>query len=84
MEGVQGINMDGGEMKMTFGIQPEHIAVIEQIRDKWDKVEVSGVPKSQQPNMLYSEALWKEVGTQIGWDPFTICLYYFKHLEKHK
>lgn len=84
MEGAQGIEMETGEIKMTFGIQPEHIEVIEQIKDKWDKVEVPGVPKSQQPNMLYSETLWKEVGKQIGCDPFTICLYYFKHLEKYR
>ena len=76
--------METGEIKMTFGIQPEHIQVIESIRERYNNINLPGVPKERQPDMIFSEALWKEVGRQVGWDPFTICLCYFRHLNKTK
>lgn len=76
--------METETVKMTFGIQPEHIEVIESIRERYNKIDLPGVPKERQPDMIFSPALWKEVGKQIGWDPFIICLYYFRHLEKQK
>jgi hypothetical protein len=72
------------EIKMTFGIQPEHIELIESVRDWYNNIDLPGVPKERQLDMIYSQALWNEVGKKIGWDPFTICLYYFRHLDKQK
>lgn len=74
-------SIDEAGLKITFGIQPSHIEIIEAELKRWDEMEISG---EKHPGlMLYSEYFWEVIGKKVGWLPFTICLYYFKYKANH-
>ncbi len=59
-----------------FGIQKEHLDVIEDTLIRWEKSSNGLTPK---PSILFIEAFWKDVADQIGWAPFTIAMHFFRH-----
>lgn len=76
----QPVKQEEKPVKITFGIQPKHLEVINTLLAKYDSIEIGG--ELHPGIMLYSEAFWQEVGKQIGWLPFTIALHYFKYINK--
>ena len=51
--------------KVTFGLQPSHIRIIEKHLAKF-------------PRAIYSTHVWQDIGKEIGWCPLTAALYYFE------
>lgn len=62
------------KIKVTFGMQPNHLEVIEAELAKYNDLPNAG--------MLYSYHLWQDVGKKIGWDALTIALKYFERKSK--
>ena len=62
---------------MTFGLQPYHIEKIEAEFKRWNE-PIVGVEASDPK---FVRAVWDRLGKEVGWEPFTLCLYYFKHIE---
>lgn len=59
--------------KMTFGLTPEKIETIERIIRAWNK--------DSPIKMEYTHAVWVEIGTEIGWEPLTVALHYFRYRD---
>jgi len=64
------------EAKLTFGIQPKQIEIIEHHLKQW-RDEMEG-------EYIYSKAFWDMVAPYAGWEPFTLALAYLKHINKIK
>jgi hypothetical protein len=72
------------EVKITFGLQPYHIEAIEKEMQRWrDMPPLASFP-DKKVNPLYMKYVWDALGRQLGWCPFTLCLYYFEYLEERK
>lgn len=70
------------KVKVQFGLEAQgHIKTIESIIERWNKVSKENSPDKKPINMMYSKAVWEEIGKIIGWCPFTASLKYFKYLE---
>lgn len=70
-------------VKMTFGLQPHHIKVIEERIAYWNKpFKFNGEMVSNK--MQYDKALWEDCGKRLSWEPFTLALYYFEYLDSKK
>lgn len=69
-------------LKITFGIQPNHLEVIERHRNRLNSIKINDVETGGKADMIYSEYLWECVGKEIGWLPFTIALHYFNWKSK--
>ena len=54
--------------KLTFGLQPNHIQVIEKHIGQYDGAK-------------YSTTVWNDIGKEIGWDALTAALWYFRSQE---
>lgn len=69
-------------VKVMFGlVQQGHIPTIERIIDKWNKSFKEQFPNEpEKVDHKYSKHVWEEIGKEIGWCPFTACLYYFEYL----
>ena len=71
-------------VKPVFGLEAQgHIPTIERIIKRWNDSYARDYPKNPL-NMIYQEHVWQEIGREIGWSPFTACLYYFRYLENSK
>lgn len=70
-------------VKMTFGLQPNHIQRIEQEIARWDNIRNSEdtLPEGW---VKYTEHFWAKLGKEFSWHPLTLALYYFQHLEDSK
>ena len=54
-----------GSPKMTFGLTPKNIEVIKKYTSRWEGAE-------------YDRDTWIRVGEEIGWEPLTACLWWFR------
>ena len=52
-------------VKMTFGLTSNNLEVIKKYVSRWDGAE-------------YDRDTWIRVGEEIGWEPLTACLWYFR------
>jgi hypothetical protein len=68
--------------KMTFGLQPKHIEAIEMEIDRWNNIKIES--DDTKIDMKFSKHVWDKLGKELGWCPFTLCLYYFEYLEDKK
>ena len=59
------------EGKVTFGLQPKDLKVIEEHVAKFEGAR-------------YSYPIWRQIGKEIGWDSLTAALFYFQLQEKKK
>lgn len=70
-------------IKITFGLQPNHIEKVESELARWDAMLEEG--DSLEPGWRkYDKYFWDKLGVEFGWCPFTLALYYFRYLEKNK
>lgn len=60
------------DLKITFGLQPHHIETIEKELERFSGGEIDA---------KYVKYVWEKLGRELAWEPFTLALYYFKHLE---
>ena len=73
------------EIKVQFGLEAQgHIKTIESIIQRWNKGSKKNSPDKKPINMMYSKAVWDEIGSATGWCPLTAALKYFKYLENKK
>lgn len=54
------------KIRVTFGLQPEHIKIIEEVLDDFGS----------------SEFAWQRIGEKIGWHGPTACYHYVRHLRE--
>lgn len=72
-------------VKVTFGLQPNHIERIESEINRWD-----AMLKDDEEMILklgwrkFDKSFWDGLGKEFGWCPFTLALYYFEYLEDKK
>ncbi len=52
-------------MKVTFGLQPEHLEIIEKY----------------MTDIGSSDKVWEIIGKKIGWHPLTAAAHYIRHLQ---
>lgn len=71
-------------IKMTFGLQPNHIKRIEEYSAYWDSIRTEEDVTLIDGWIKYDVNFWRELGKEFGWDPFTLALYYFRYVEKTK
>jgi hypothetical protein len=83
MEGAEHLEKEHLEkkgLKVAFGLEAQgHLPTIKRILDRWNEPTFEG-----HVDMTYSECVWREIGNEIGWSPFTAALSYFKYLNKKK
>lgn len=51
--------------KMTFGLTGKNLEVIKKYSSRWEGAE-------------FDRDTWIRVGEEIGWEPLTACLWYFR------
>jgi hypothetical protein len=51
--------------KMTFGLTGNNLEVIKKYASRWEGAE-------------FDRDTWIRVGEEIGWEPLTACLWYFR------
>lgn len=61
--------LQNGKFKITFGLQPKHIEIIENRLKVFERA-------------IYNSTIWEDIGKEIGWCPLTAALYYFEYLEQ--
>lgn len=66
-------------LKITFGIQPHHIEAIEAELKRWN--EMPPTSDGDKANPKYIKYVWEKLGRELGWEPFTLALYYFEYIE---
>lgn len=66
--------------KLTFGLQPHHIKSIETEIQRWN--DMPPLLDEQKVDPKYIKYMWEKLGIELGWCPFTLCLYYFEYLEQ--
>lgn len=54
-----------GNPKMTFGLTPKNMEAIKKYTSRWEGAE-------------YDRDTWIRVGEEIGWEPLTACLWWFR------
>ena len=69
------------KVRITFGIQPDHIERIESESARWDGMIEEGDSLTKGWR-LYEKSFWDKMGKEFGWCPFTLSLSYFEYLEK--
>jgi hypothetical protein len=74
--------LEKNNAKMTFGLQPHHIETIETELQRWKDMPPHFEGDLADPKYIFY--VWERLGKEIGWEPFTLALYYFKHLETKK
>lgn len=52
-------------VKMTFGLTDKNLEIIKKYSSRWDGAE-------------FDRDTWIRVGEEIGWEPLTACLWYFR------
>ena len=63
----QQLNIDdvNGSAKLTFGLTTKNLEVIKKHINRWEGAE-------------FDRDTWIRVGEEIGWEPLTACLWYFR------
>lgn len=67
--------IDKAGLKVTFGLQPNQIEIIEKEIERFGNREVDG---------KYVKYIWEKLADELAWQPFTLALYYFRYLEHSK
>ncbi|MBP8976127.1 MAG: hypothetical protein KBG83_05355 [Bacteroidetes bacterium] len=65
--------LEKSNVKVTFGLQPHHIKAIEAELERFGNREIDA---------KYVKYVWEKLGKELAWEPFTLALYYFEHLEE--
>lgn len=65
--------------KLTFGLQPHHLQVIETELQRWR--DMPPLSDGEKADPKYIKHVWEKLGKELAWEPFTLALYYFEHLE---
>ena len=73
--------LDKANVKITFGLQPYHIEAIEKELKRWNDMPPLASFPDQKVDPKYIKYVWEKLGKELGWEPFTLCLYYFEYLE---
>lgn len=71
--------LEKANVKITFGLQPYHIEKIEAELKRWQ--EMPPLSEGDKCDAKYIKYVWEKLGVELGWCPFTLCLYYFEYLE---
>lgn len=72
-------------LKIAFGLEAQgHIPVIQAIIKKENDHFTENFPDEKPLDFTYEKRVWEKIGKQIGWEPFTASLEYFRWLEKQK
>lgn len=75
--------MEEKPIKITFGIQPKMLKRIEELSKYWDDVRDRDDKDSLPDGWIkYDRSFWEKLGEEFGWEPLTLTLHYFKHLNK--
>jgi hypothetical protein len=69
-------------IRVIFGIQKEHIEIIESEISRFDEIKLESQDPSPKGWAKYSQGFWEIIGKRIGWHHFAISLYYFEYLDK--
>ena len=64
--------IEKANVKVTFGLQPQHIKAIEAELERFGNREIDA---------KYVKYVWEKLGKELAWEPFTLALYYFEYLE---
>ena len=72
--------MGQSNVKITFGLQTHHIEHIEAELQRWKDMPPTIDGDKADPK--YIKYVWEKLGFELAWEPFTLALYYFKHLEQ--
>jgi len=70
--------LEKSDVKITFGIQSNQIKRIEEERERWNNIEID---MEENVDMIYNVHFWEKLGKEFAWDPFTLSLHYFEHLN---
>jgi hypothetical protein len=71
--------MDKKKIFVQFGLNCFEIEAIEAELQRWN--EKPPPPNKESPDPKFIEYVWKKLGTELGWHPFTLALHYFEYLE---
>ncbi len=71
-------------VRITFGLQPHHIQAIEAEFKRWHDMPPLVSFPDYKPTPQYMRHVWENLGKELGWCPFTLCLYYFEYLENER
>lgn len=71
-------------VRLTFGLQPHHIKTIEDELERWNKTHNTNVPEDEITDPRFMKYIWERVGHILGWEPFTLALFYFEYLEEQR
>lgn len=55
--------------KMTFGLTEKNLEIIKRHTSRWEGAE-------------FGRDTWVDAGKEIGWEPLTACLWYFRKSNK--
>lgn len=69
-------------LKVTFGLQPNHIERIESELERWDSYIKPEDKYLCEGYMKYEMDFWNKLGKEFGWMGFALALYYFEYLDK--
>jgi len=75
-------SIDNSNVRVTFGLQPNHINSIETEIKRWN--ELPPLHDGEKADPKYIKYVWEKLGKELGWCPFTLALHYFKYLEENK
>lgn len=73
--------LDDAKIKVIFGLQPYHILHIEKEFERWNNMPPLVSFPDHKPNPKFMRYVWDKLGKELGWEPFTLALYYFEYLE---
>ena len=71
--------IEKANVKITFGLQPDHIEAIENELQRWR--DMPPLSDGEKPDPKYMKYVWEKLGKELAWCPFTLALYYFEYLE---
>lgn len=65
-------------VKITFGLQENHIKRIKECSKHYDNFLEDG--DTLEPGwMEYDKYFWEKLGEEFGWEAFTLSLYWFRY-----
>lgn len=70
-------------LKVTFGLQPNHIERIESEIKRWDSYLKEDEDGLKLGWIKYDYNFWENLGKEFGWMPLALALSYFEYLENN-
>lgn len=71
--------MTENNVRVTFGLQSHHIDHIEAELQRWR--DMPPLSDGSKVDPKYIKYVWEKLGKELSWEPMTLLLYYFEHLE---